>query len=67
MGRGEKILPCDAGSELRLGGRNIRRAEIIHGRGKKKAKQKPSDTAAVAVFVLHFVFIRHRDRVGSLS
>ena len=31
MGRGEKSLQCDPGSELRLGGRENARAKIING------------------------------------
>ena len=31
---GEKSLLCDPGSELRLGGRENRRAKMINGRGR---------------------------------
>ena len=50
MGRGKKSLLCDPGSELRLGGRENRRAKIINGMKKKtkndyfisKAGKQPS-------------------------
>ena len=37
MGRGEKSLLCDPGSELRLGRRENRRAKIINETEKKKS------------------------------
>ena len=40
MGRGEKSLLCDPGSELRLGGRENRRAKITNGMDKRKNKTK---------------------------
>ena len=44
---GGKSLPCDPGSELRLGGSEKRRAKIINGmeqkKGKKKKKKKARD------------------------
>ena len=40
--RGEKGLLCDPGSELRLGGREKRRAKIINGMEKKKKKHTHS-------------------------
>ena len=43
MGRGEKSLLCDPGSELRLGGRDNRRAKIINGMKKKKEKNMCAD------------------------
>ena len=36
---GEKSLLCDPGSELRLGGRENRRAKTINGMEKKKKKK----------------------------
>ena len=44
MGRGEKSLLClcDPGSELRLGGREERRAKTIHGMEKKRKEKKGS-------------------------
>ena len=36
VGRGEKSLLCDPGSELRLGGGEKRRAKTINGMEKKK-------------------------------
>ena len=41
MGRGGKSLLCDPGSELRLGGRENRRAKIINGMEKKRKKKGP--------------------------
>ena len=37
---GKKNLLCDPGSELRLGGREKRRAKIINGKRKKKKKKE---------------------------
>ena len=39
MGRGEKSLLCGPGSELRLGGREKRRARIINGMKKEEKKK----------------------------
>ena len=39
MGRREKSLPRDPGFDL-LGGRENRRAKIVHGMEKKKRKKK---------------------------
>ena len=44
---GEKSLLCDPGSELRLGGRENRRANIINGMKKKKEKKKGTYTLSV--------------------
>ena len=44
VGRGEKSLLCDPGSELRLGGRENRRAKIINGMEQKK---KPSAVRSI--------------------
>ena len=40
VGRGGKSLLCDPGSELRLGGRQNRRAKIVNGMEKKKQVNK---------------------------
>ena len=40
MGRGGNSLLCDPGSELRLGGRENRRAKIINGMEKKQKEKK---------------------------
>ena len=42
MWRGQKSLVCDPGSELRLGGREKRRAKILNGIN-QKTKQKTID------------------------
>ena len=39
---GEKSLLCDPGSQLRLGGREDRRAKIINGMEKKKKRVQES-------------------------
>ena len=46
MERGEKSLLRDPGSELRLGGRENRRAKIMNGTGKKKEKGKRREDKA---------------------
>ena len=40
VGRGEKSLLGDPGSELRLGGREKRRAKIIKWNGGEKEKER---------------------------
>ena len=40
MSRGEKSLLCDPGSELRLGGRENRKAQDDKWDGEKKKKKK---------------------------
>ena len=40
VGRGGKRLLCDPGSELRLGGRDNRRAKIINGMRKKEKEEE---------------------------
>ena len=42
-GRVEKSLLCDPGSELRLGGRDNRRAKIINGMEEKQKKKKKNE------------------------
>ena len=54
MGRGgEKGLPCDPGSELRLGGRENRSAKIINEMGKRTRQKKtvPGNTVAIHMIV----------------
>ena len=46
-GEGEKSLLCDPGFELRLGGRDKRRAEITTGKGKTTTTTRPPGTTAV--------------------
>ena len=48
-GRGEESLLCDSGSELRLGGREKRRAKKITG---KKRRRKNCTTAVVKALTL---------------
>ena len=51
MGRGgeEPATVCDPGSELRLGGREKRRAKIINGMEKKKGEKKGSGIVAADI------------------